>query len=372
MIQGSCPLSDRERRFRVRLARSENVGPILFAQLLARYGSAFDAIEALPELARRGGRPHPLKVCTDDEAEREIDALERHGARFIVRGDANYPTALAAIDDPPPVLSVIGEAALLSAATVAIVGARNASVNGRKFAARLAEELGTAGVVVVSGLARGIDSAAHEGSLATGTIAVVAGGLDVVYPKENEALFREIAARGSAVAENPLGIVPTARHFPRRNRIISGLSLGVVIVEAAMRSGSLITARMAAEQGRQVFAVPGSPLDPRTKGTNNLIRQGATLIDSVVDVLEVLGQMTRAPSHPVPASEDEVAVAAENEAGETDLAAIVETIGHSPVAVDEIIRHCGLSPSTVAMAVLELELAGRVDRHPGNKVALSG
>jgi DNA processing protein len=368
------PLDEAERICRLRLARSENVGPILFGQLLGRFGTAAAAIEAIPGLARRGGRAKPLKVCPHDRAMAEIEALADMNARYIVRGEADYPIALAAIDDAPPAISVLGDGGLLGERTIAIVGARNASANGRRFAARLAGELGTNDVVVVSGLARGIDAAAHEGALASGTVAVVAGGLDVVYPAENQALFEDIVARGAVVAENALGTVPRAQHFPRRNRIISGLSLGVVVVEAAMRSGSLITARLAGEQGRQVFAVPGSPLDPRAKGVNNLLRQGAVLTESADDILEMLNDMARPTLREEGAGgyDEGTEEMADADPSESGRAAVIEALGASPVAIDEIIRHCGLPASQVSAVLIELELAGRIDRFAGNKVALAG
>lgn len=263
MIQPRHPLTDAERLDWIRLIRTENVGPITFHRLMEQYGSAAKALDMLPELARRGGRSKPLRVAPKAEAEREVQANRRFGARLICACEPDYPEPLAAVDDAPPVISVAGHAHLLRRRAVAIVGARNASLNGKKFAESLARDLGEAGLLVVSGLARGIDTAAHAGSIASGTAAVLAGGIDVVYPPENEGLYRDIMALGVVVAESPIGTQPQARHFPRRNRLISGLSLGVLVVEAALRSGSLITARMALEQGREVMAVPGSPLDPR-------------------------------------------------------------------------------------------------------------
>ncbi len=373
IIQPHQSLTDAERLCRLRLARSESIGPILFSQLLAKCGSAADAIFALPSLARRGGRAKPLTICSEDQALQEVEALDRLGGRFIVSGEPGYPAVLAATDDAPPVLGVLGDPSLLVGRTIAIVGARNASANGKRFASQIARDLGRNHVVVVSGLARGIDAAAHEGALASGTVAVVAGGLDIVYPRENETLFDRIVEAGAAIAENPLGVVPTARHFPRRNRIISGLSLGVIVVEAAARSGSLITARLAGEQGRQVFAVPGSPLDPRSKGTNNLIRQGAVLVDSIDDVLELLDRnsplpapkgIIHAPSNGPPPEVEEPLPAPHHET-------ILDAIGPTPTGVDDLIRHTGLPASVVATLLLELELAGKIDRYSGNKVARS-
>lgn len=364
--------SETERLDALRLARTENVGPITFRRLIGRFGSATAALEALPELARRGGRTAPFRTCPREAAERELAALAALGAQLLVLGEPDYPRALAAIDDAPPVLSAMGDVGLLDRRAVAIVGARNASANGRRLAGELARDLAVAGLAVVSGLARGIDAAAHRGALERGTVAVVAGGIDVVYPPENEDLQREIAARGALVAELPPGTVPQARHFPRRNRLVSGLALGTIVVEAAPRSGSLITARLALEQGREVFAVPGSPLDPRCRGTNNLIREGATLVESAADVLQVLDGMIRVA---IPAPES-AALAEEAPAGapEDVIAAargeVFRQLGPSPVAVDDLIRQTGVPAGLVRMVLLELELAGRLERHAGDRVAL--
>lgn len=368
-------LSDEERIDWLRLIRAENVGPITFARLIDRYGSAAAAIDALPALAQRGGRAAPIVVPGRDTARREIDALARGGGRLLAVTEPGYPAALAAIDDAPPLISVIGDTALLDRPAIAVVGARNASLNGRRFAAMLARDLAEAGLLVVSGLARGIDTAAHDGALAGGTAAVLAGGIDVVYPPENDGLYRRIADGGVLIAESALGTQPTARHFPRRNRIISGLSLGVVVVEAALRSGSLITARQALDQGREVFAVPGSPLDPRARGANDLLRQGATLVESAADVTAAIAAMARPR-----AVEPRAAVAPRLpgfESGGADISPdrahhlVLAALGPSPVAVDELVRECQLSAAAVLAAILELELAGRAHRHPGNRVALT-
>jgi DNA processing protein len=362
-------LSDTERLDRLRLIRSENVGPVTFRALLRRFGSARAAIQALPDLARRGGRAAPLRICPSAQAEQELDAARRIGARLLASDDAGYPAPLAAIYDAPPLLYLRGDAALLHRKTAAIVGARNASANGRRLAEDIARDLGAAGFVVVSGLARGIDHAAHRGSLDTGTIAAVAGGADIAYPPDNEALQRAIAERGAVVSEMPPGTVPKARHFPRRNRLISGLSLGVLVVEAALQSGSLITARFALEQGREVLAVPGSPLDPRCRGTNNLIRQGATLAEGAADVMAALEGMTRLPE-PVAGQDTQLSEITTDSALETDRRTIEELLGPSPVMVDELVRQCHLSAPAVRSILLELELAGRLERHPGNRVSL--
>jgi DNA processing protein len=369
------PLSDAERLAWLRLWRSENVGPVTFRQLLRRFGSAAAALGALPELARRGGRDRPLAVCPAATAERELADLARMGGRLVALADPEFPVLLAETSDAPPLLSTLGRVELLAARTVALVGARNASANGRLMAETMARELGGLGWVVVSGLARGIDSAAHRGALASGTIAVLAGGLDRPYPPESEPLYRAIAERGLAVSEMPLGRIPQARHFPRRNRIVSGLCLGTVVVEAALQSGSLITARLAGEQGREVMAVPGSPLDPRSRGANQLIRQGATLVEGAGDVAETLsgfGGQVRPPARssalPVETLNNfpEPVEIAEKSSRST----VEERLGPTPVAVDELLRQCQMSPPFLRMTLLELELAGRLMWHPGNRVSL--
>jgi DNA processing protein len=364
------PLSDSERRAWLRPARTQNVGPVTFAHLIARFGSATAALKEVPDLARRGGASE-TRTPSDDEAKRELDALAKLGGRMIGNCEPEFPPGLAALEAPPPMLSVLGHISLLRREMVAIVGARNASALGRKFAERMAADLGAADLVIASGLARGIDTAAHEGSLKSGTCAVMAGGIDVVYPPENTALYERIKAEGVIVSEMMVGQPPQARHFPRRNRIISGLARGVVIVEAAEGSGSLITANYALEQNREIFAVPGSPLDPRAKGTNRLIREGATLTESAEDVLATLRPMLgknfgdpgrTAPSAPLGDNADVEA--------DRIRANIVELLGPSPVEVDELIRRSGASTAAVLTVLLELELAGKLTHHAGNKVSL--
>jgi DNA processing protein len=372
MISSPNSPASAERFAMLRLIRSENVGPITVRQLLARFGTAEAALAALPDLARRGGRKRPIKIASRDDAERELAALAACGAEPLAITDKTYPRALAAIPDAPPVLAVLGHGHLLERRAVAVVGARNASANGRRLAERLATDLGQSGYLVFSGLARGIDAAAHRGALASGTAAVVAGGVDVVYPEENRALYDDIKESGLVLSEMPPGTEPQARHFPRRNRIISGLSLGVLVVEAAPRSGSLITARLGLEQNREIFAVPGSPLDPRARGCNHLIRQGATLVESAQDVLEVLESMIKTPLEEPDTPEFEPGTPqlppeSELEAGREK---VLELLGPSPVMVDEVIRQCQLSPAVVNLVLLELELAGRLERHPGNRVSL--
>ncbi len=365
-------LSDAERRDWLRLARSENVGPATFRALLRQFGTAEEALARAPELSLRGGRQRPIRIASRADAEAELAALDEAGGRLIASCEPEYPALLAAIHDPPPVISVLGHPHLLAKRGVAVVGARNASAAGRRFAREISVELGRAELVVTSGLARGIDAAAHEGALATGTAAVNAGGVDVIYPPENAELYGRIAAEGCVLTEQPFGLRPTAVHFPRRNRLISGLALGVLVIEAAERSGSLITARLALEQGREVFAVPGSPLDPRCRGTNGLIRQGATLTESAADVLDGLsGQMRAAARAPDPPDfaprQGEIPSESQVAAGR---AAVLEALGPTPVTVDELVRECHLSPAVVLTVLLELELAGRLERHPGPRVSL--
>ncbi len=369
----------------LRLARAEGVGPVTYRRLLQRYGSPTAALEALPELARAGGRRGAPAVPSVARAEQEIAALERIGARMLVLEDPDYPPLLALIEDAPPVMAVLGSLDALSPRAVAIVGGRNASANGKRVAAGLARELAGAGISVVSGLARGIDSAAHQGALVAGrTIAAIAGGLDHPYPPENAGLQAEIAVDGAVLAEAPLGTAPQARHFPRRNRIIAGLALGVIVVEAAPRSGSLITARMAQEYGRELFAVPGSPLDPRCRGSNDLIRQGAHLTETLTDVLDNLPDhplregLGRAPlfarGPPPGLAEPLQRLSVEPSEAPGDMPAVrshvLDLLGPSPTLVDDLIRGCQFSPAAVMATLLELELAGRVETLPGNRVTL--
>jgi DNA processing protein len=320
-----------------------------------------------------------VAVATRGDCERELAALDRIGARILCWGEPLYPKPLEAVEDAPPVLTLLGQAEFLAAPIVAVVGARNASANGRRLAQDIAAGLGEEGIVVASGMARGIDAAAHAGALATGSIAVVAGGVDNVYPEENRGLYQALAAQGAVVAELPFGTEPQARHFPRRNRIISGMSLGVVVVEAAAKSGSLITARFALEQGREVFVVPGSPLDPRCRGGNDLLRNGATLTENAADVVSQLGPLLRgAPFVPpdrsggappallLPLKPSPPPMSVDDDSG-IDL--VLEILSPTPVAVDEVVRQCQLSAAAVATLLLELELAGRIERHPGNLVS---
>ena len=337
-----------------------------YRQLISRFGSPAEALAAVPDLARRGGGAPP-RLFGRDAAEREIATVDKLGAKYLALGQGLYPRLLAELEDAPPLLIAKGKLNLLDRQAVAMVGARNASAAACRFARGLAHDLGSEGLVVVSGLARGIDAAAHDGSMETGTIGCAAGGIDIFYPPENEERQKRMWEVGLVLAEMPPGTEPRARHFPYRNRIIAGIAGGTVVVEAAPRSGSLITARLAAEAGREVMAVPGSPLDPRAQGCNQLIRDGATLVQTAADVVEALR-----PLEPRVASASDRYVPAVDEAngGEDALGLIEKLLGPSPVPVDEIIRLSGVSSGAVQMALLELDLAGRLDRHAGGKVSL--
>ena len=353
-------LSDDERCDWLRLYRCQTIGPAAFFRLIHRYGTAAGAIDALPGLLSR-----PVPIPPRSAAQKELDALRRLGGRMITAADADFPAPLLA-SGQAPLIMLRGRAELLAADAVAVVGARNASLGGRRLAQSLAAELAGAGLTVVSGLARGIDRAAHEGALPGPTVAVVAGGVDVVYPPENRDLHQRIAEDGCVLSEMPPGTQPTAGHFPRRNRLIAGLALGVLVVEASLRSGSLITARHALDFGRELFAVPGSPQDPRCRGPNALLRQGAVLVESAADILDVLHPMRwriAPPAAVLPGPEPSVDDPAAHRL-------VVNCLSRTPVTVDEIIRQCQLSPAVVSMALLELELAGRLERHPGNLVSL--
>jgi DNA processing protein len=360
-------LTDAQRIDWLRLIRSDNVGPRTFRSLINHFGSARTALERLPDLARRGGAQRPGRIGSEEDARAELAASKRLGVSLIAPGEAGYPPRLATLDDAPPLLGVRGAQDVLMRPIIAVAGSRNASGAGLKFAGSLSRDLGEAGFVIASGLARGIDQAAHRASIASGTVAVLAGGHDRVYPPEHEDLLAEIIGTGgAAISEMPLGHVPRARDFPRRNRLISGVALGVVVVEAALRSGSLITARIAAEQGREVFAVPGSPLDPRAAGTNDLIKQGATLTTEASDVINAVEPIM---ARPVELREpDEEPLASEPDAG--DRARIVSLLGPAPILLDDLIRMAGTSPAIVRTVLLELELAGRLERHGGGLVSM--
>ena len=382
----AAPAITGERFARLQLARSLNVGPRTFTQLLRRYGNAQAALSALPALAGRGGKTDYV-ACAREMVEAELEAGHAMGATLLLMGDPDFPPMLQSLDPVPPAIWVKGVTSLLTRRTVAIVGARNASALGLRTARRLARELGATGHVIVSGLARGVDAAAHEASLATGTIAVMAGGLDQPYPPDNVPLAGRIGEEGLLVTEVPFGIAPIAKHFPRRNRLISGLSRGVVLIEAAARSGSLITARFALEQGREAMACPGAPEDPRSAGCNALIREGAALIRHAGDVEEALAAPrtlhlaedgydfefdaelftddAMRDDYEALADFDEEGIADDRALGDQ----IMSLLGHAPVEIDEIARLCGTTPSDLSLAILELDLAGRIELRPGGMIA---
>ena len=357
-------LADAERFARLRLARTDQIGPVTFRQLLERFGSAGRALEALPDLTRRGGT-HGHAIPPVEDIAAEMEAGERIGASLIVLGDADYPDMLAAVDPPPPLLWALGDASLMARPCIAVVGARIASAGGQRIARGLSQQLGEAGHVVVSGLARGIDAAAHAGALPTGTVAVLGGGVDDVYPPDNADLYAQIVDRGCVVSESRIGTRAQAKDFPRRNRIISGLSRGVIVVEAELKSGSLITARLAGEQGRDVFAVPGSPLDPRSQGPNELLRQGAILCEGLEDVERAFNTLRTlrepSPVNPFDGAPDDVEAAV--------IEQVAALLSPTPTPRDELARALGLPIGTVAAALLELNLMGRAELLPGGLVA---
>lgn len=371
MSRPAVRLDDRQRLAWLRLIRSEAIGPVTFRELINHFGSASAALDAVPDLAARGGRR--IRLFPEADALREMEALDRLGARLVALGEPEFPPLLRHVDGGPPLIAVRGDANVLTRPTIAIVGSRNASVAGRRFAAEIASALGDNGYAVVSGLARGIDAAAHQASLRGGTVAVLAGGLDRLYPPEHVDLADRIIAEGGAhITEMPIGHEPRGRDFPRRNRIISGVALGVAVVEAAERSGSLITARRAAEQGRLVFAVPGSPLDPRSSGTNRLIKDGAIMVTAVDDILSEVDPMRERGDHEPPAiSEDGAAEPGPPDAPEGEREKVIAALGPTPVSIDEIIRYTGVRPAVVHLVLLELDLAGRLERHGGQRVSLT-
>ena len=345
----------------VRLARTESVGPVTFAHLISRYGSASRALSELPNLASRGGRGPPIEICDARTAETELAAGAAIGARVLTSGSAGFPRLLSVLDPPPPLIWALGDLDILTRRSVAIVGARAASAAGQRFASHLATELGEAGYAVVSGMARGIDTAAHRGSLNSGTIAVLAGGVNDIYPSENASLYDLLRVRGCVVSERPMGLKARAADFPRRNRLISGLALGVVVVEAELRSGSLITARLAGEQGRDVFAVPGSPADPRCRGANDLIRQGAVLVEESADILRVLGDH-RAVSAPTMATWKADLEDLDDDSLRERIGALLSP---APASIDSLSRLVGAPISAVLAALTELTVAGHAEMLPG-------
>ncbi|CDZ37092.1 DNA protecting protein DprA [Neorhizobium galegae bv. officinalis] len=365
-------LTERQRIAWLRLIRSDNVGPATFRDLINHCGSAENALAMLPELSARGGATRAIRIAGVQEAERELEAAHRFGARFVGIGEPDYPPALRQIEGAPPLLAMKGDLSAATRPSVGVVGSRNASISGAKFAAMIARDCGRAGYTVTSGLARGVDTAAHRASLETGTIAVLAGGLDQPYPPENVPLLDEITeGAGLAVSEMPFGWEPRARDFPRRNRLISGISLGVVVVEAAERSGSLITARMATDFGRLVFAVPGSPLDPRCHGTNGLLKQGAIVTTGSADVIEALAPLSQLDLFSGSVVEEPKKFSDILPPNDDDRAIIVSALGPTPVEVDDIIRHTELPASSVYLILLELDLAGRLHRHVGGLVSIA-
>lgn len=360
----------------LRLIRSQNIGPQTFWGLLSKYGSATNALEALPQISRRSGRTGRIKLTGEADAHKELDLVDRYGGHIVAAGHPGYPLLLAQVEAPPPLLTVIGDASIAGPRTIGIVGARNASAAGRQLAEIMARGLGTHGITTASGLARGVDTHAHQASLNTGTVAVTAGGINRIYPKENTSLYARIAEQGAVVSEMPFNAEPIARHFPRRNRLISGMSAGVVVIEAAARSGSLITARFALEQGREVFAVPGSPLDQRAQGTNGLLRNGATLVQTPEDVLEGIESQFSAPGdfefqfeQPQHNTPQEVAPGGARTDGPAIDEIVLGLLSPTPVQMDELARLSGVHISAVSTAVLELELSGLAIRHPGGGVS---
>jgi DNA processing protein len=382
-------LSDAQRLACLRLIRSENIGPVTFRELINRYGGAQRALEALPEISRKSGRT--LRICPVETAEQELAAAHRIGARPLFTIEPDYPPLLAHLEMPPPLIYAKGRLDLLTRPAMAIVGSRDASAAGRTLARTLSQGLAAAGLVIVSGLARGIDAEAHQAALHSGTIAVLAGGVDMVYPPENAELYAEMCDIGCIVSEMPPGFVPRGQDFPRRNRIISGISNGVVVIEAAKRSGTLITARMASEQGREVFAVPGHPLDPRAEGTNHLIKNGATMVTSANDVLEILGPSLKPRFHfrePDPPPNEPGSLPERHDGGPERIAAettpetsspphdaegerarVLAALGPVPVNIDGLVRVTGLSARVIQAAVLELSLLGQIERHGQNLIS---
>lgn len=351
----------------LQLARCENVGPITFHQLLDHYGTPEEALKVLPQLAVQGGLKRSLRLTSRAEIEKELTSLAKFGAQFITFNSPSYPPLLRHIDSAPPLLAVKGKIELLQKPLFAVVGARNASAMGKKMARSFAEKLGEEGWGIVSGLARGIDGAAHQGSLKTGTIAVLAGGIDQIYPPENEVLYQQIAEEGVLVAESPFGVQPQSTLFPRRNRIISGLSRALLIAEAALKSGSLITARNALEQGREVFAIPGHPLDPRSRGCNHLIKNGAILVETVEDIL---GEISPNVSLEFKEETTQIKSPSSPHSLQKSRQIVNENLSVVPISIDELVRECQLSPSDLWIVLLEMEIAGRIERLPGGKVAL--
>ncbi len=354
----------------LRLIRTPKIGPITYYQLIKNYGDASKAIEALPELAKRGGGKKPFIPLSKQKAEKELEQLTKYGGNILLQGEDNYPTMLGHIPDAPPVLSYVGHIHLLNTPSIAIVGARNASAVGLKITEKIAEGLSNSKFTIVSGMARGVDATAHWQALTNGTIAILAGGIDNIYPPENTKLYERLREEGLILAESPFGTKPLNNHFPRRNRIISALSLAVIVTEAALRSGSLITARMAAEQGREVMAVPASPLDPRGKGTNSLIKNGATLIETVSDALNTLQPLTQQNMYLEEETEDNIYCHNFHNPNPKDRDTILSLLSPTPIPLDYIIERSGISVPIINLILIELELAGRLERNNGHGISL--
>jgi len=366
-LRGADPVSV------LRLIRTDGIGPMTFFHLLKFCGSVDRAIEMAPALSGRGGRKKEITLTSRAAAEREYNAITKFGAKIVMYGEASYPRLLQTIPDAPPLLMVLGHPHLWETQNiVAMVGARNASANGCAFTRKLASELGSKQHLIVSGLARGIDTHAHTASLATGTVAVIAGGIDTIYPPENEKLYRAIAEAGAIISEAPFGSQPLARSFPARNRIIAGMSAGTLVVEASLKSGSLITAHYALDYGRDVFAVPGSPMDPRAAGTNQLIRDGAIMVESAQDILNGLNPPDKLPlAEPDEGMFEEAAASFDDESTLSEAReAVLAALSATPTLMDDVLVATGLSAHYVMAACLELELAGRVIRHAGAKISL--
>ncbi|WP_208435794.1 DNA-processing protein DprA [Bartonella phoceensis] len=383
-------LTDRQRLNWLRLLRSENIGAVSFRNLIDHYKTAENALEALPELSRKGGLPTSVRITTIEEAEKEMQKAERLGIRFIGVGEPDYPAFLKVMEASPPLIAIKGNVSIFEKPSVGIVGSRNASAAGKKLAAQFAHFLGDAGFTTISGLARGIDSIVHQASLLTGTVAVMAGGIDYIYPPENKRLHEDIINSGGAIiSEMPISWRPRAIDFPRRNRIVAGLSLGLLVVEAALRSGSLITARQAAEMGRLTFAIPGSPLDPRSVGTNNLIKDGALLTTHPSDIIEILTPLTptATPSQlnffeeekpiSLQLKKDNLSIIDKKNntsscvGDERERAAILSALSTTPIDLDTLSTHSGVALSNLYLLLIELELAGKLIRHSGGYVSLS-
>jgi len=363
-------LTDLERRDWLRLARTDQVGPVAFRQLLRRFGSAHAALEALPALALRGGKVK-LKIPSISEAEDEIAQAQNMKARLIAWCEPDYPEALTVIEDAPPIITIRGHSSWLHKRSIALLGAREASAGGRKIADLLARELGEHEIVVTSGLARGIDTAAHQAALSRGTVAVLPGGVDIVYPSENQSLYDHIAEQGCLLSDQPLGREPYDDLFMRRNRLITGLSLGLVVIEAPREASVLLTAKMALDQGREIFAVPGSPLEPQCAGSNDLLRQGAVLCERADDILTHIQSLPRLLAEPPANDFDAVSAPVDENVLAEGRRKILENLGPTPLSIDELVRICHLSPSVILIVLLELELAGKIERQIGQRVVLA-